>query len=184
MSVRPGAEKSELRPLLPVAITKTSFLSAGDMIQSMIMRRQTGRCVIRRVSFLILTISFCACGSRAELALHPVRGRITLDGEPLPRGTVSLRSDGEAAGWQQPTGTIGENGEFVIYTQGQKGSPPGKYRAVVFATEEVQSEGGHPGLPRSLIPERYTDPRRTPLRIDVTANPQSDQYRLELTRHE
>src|SRR5690349_15776348 len=103
------------------------------------------------VASLLLNLG---CGSQPKELLHPIKGRITLDGKPLPRGSVSLRAELGATVGHQPTGMIEPAGEFVVYTNGQAGAPPGNYRVVVFATEDTVSPDGsaRPGLPKSLIP--------------------------------
>jgi hypothetical protein len=127
-----------------------------------------------------------SCGKYEAAALVPVRGRILLDGRPVTRGSVSLRPDDGAKSWDQPTGMIGTNGEYVVYTNGREGAPPGKYRVVVFVTETAENSGAaaHPGLPRSLVPERYNDPLRTPFRMNVTPHLSPDAYNLEVSSHD
>lgn len=112
--------------------------------------------------------------------LMPVSGRITLDGKPLPRGSVSLRTDEH---WEQPAGSIDADGKYVMYTQGKAGVPPGSYRVVVFATEAAHDADGkaHPGLPVSIIPATYNDPATTPLTIEVTLTSRAP-FDLELFR--
>lgn len=125
------------------------------------------------------------CRQPPQEVFYPVRGKITLDGQPLPRGSVTLRSESQPAG-HQPTGLIGPPGEFVVYTSRRAGAPPGSYRVVVFATEAAAGAAGtaHPGLPKSLIPARYNRPEQTPLRLEVAAAPAATSYTLELTSHE
>src|SRR4051812_3459661 len=72
--------------------------------------------------------------SAAAGRAYPVRGKITLDGQPLPRGSVTLRPETPQAG-HQPTGMIEPAGEYVVYTNRRAGAPPGSYKVVVFATE-------------------------------------------------
>lgn len=112
-----------------------------------------------------------------------VAGHITLDGQPLPRGSVSLRPLVEGTNWEHPTGLISE-GRFEVFTRGQRGAPPGEYRVVVFATEEATMNGAHPGMPRSLIPPRYNDPQQTPIRWQVKPQSPPDAFNLELVSHE
>jgi hypothetical protein len=125
------------------------------------------------------------CSGPPQEVLYPVRGRISLDGRPLPRGAVSLRAE-SAKAWHQPTGTIEPSGDYVIYTNRRPGAPPGSYRVVVMATEAAAKSSGaaHPGLPKSLVPVRYNQPQRSPLRLEVVAKPASKAYDLELTSHE
>lgn len=111
---------------------------------------------------------------------------MTLDGKPLPLGSVSLRPEGTGEAWDQPTGMVSETGEYVVYTTGREGAKPGKYRVIVFATEATTDDQGaaHPGMPRSIVPGRYNDPKKTPLRVEVSAHPAPGAYDLELTSQE
>jgi hypothetical protein len=125
------------------------------------------------------------CGRKPGEVMYPVKGRITLDGKPLPRGSVSLRPASGLPG-HQPTGVIEPAGEYTIYTNGRQGAPPGGYKVVVFATEATTSPDGtaRPGLPKSLIPIRYNQPDQSSLRLDVVAQPVSGAYDLDLSSNE
>lgn len=134
---------------------------------------------------LIGVLFVLGCSRQPREILYPVRGRITLDGQPLPRGSLSLRPESKT-NWHQPTGMIEPAGEYVVYTNSRVGAPPGSYRVVVFATEAATTPSGaaNPGLPKSLIPIRYNEPHESPLRLDVVAQPASKAYDLELTSHD
>jgi hypothetical protein len=140
----------------------------------------------RQATWLIaLSMTFAGCSSKPKELLVPVRGKITLDGQPLPRGSVTLRVEQPGQTWHQPTGTIETPGQYVVYTNGRSGAPPGSYRVVVFATEALKNADGaaHPGLPQSIIPARYNQPDATPLRLTVSERPSSTGYDLELKSH-
>lgn len=131
------------------------------------------------------SFSLVGCTESKPSDFIPVTGRVTLDGRPLTSGSVSLRA---AAGetWHQPTGAIsGSDGEFVVYTNGLPGAPPGQYRVIVFASEPASDRGGaaHPGLPRSLVPRRYNDPKATPLQLTVAPPPAPTRHDLEVLSH-
>lgn len=122
------------------------------------------------------------CSEAPKSNLVPVEGRVTLDGKPLTSGSVSLRPESKGT-WDQPTGPIaGEDGHYTIYTNGQRGAPPGAYRVVIFATESGKTSSGaaHPGMPKSVIPKRYNDPQSTPLRVQVGASSGPAAFDLEL----
>jgi hypothetical protein len=121
------------------------------------------------------------CHWQPQESFYPVRGRITLDGQPLPRGSVTLRPEDNATG-HQPTGMIPSPGEYVVYTNRKLGAPLGKYKVTVFATEAATDPSGapHPGLPKSLVSTRYNSPHDTPLRLEVVAQPAAHAYDLEL----
>ncbi len=81
-----------------------------------------------------LIVFLSGCGADTGLKLVPVSGTVRLDGQPLPRGSITLRPESTKDGWEQPTGSIEADGTYVIYTQGRAGAPPGRYRVVIFAT--------------------------------------------------
>lgn len=139
----------------------------------------------RYVLALIVLVA-CGCGGKPKELLHAVKGRITFDGQPLPRGSVTLRPESTQTTWHQPTGVVEPAGEYVIYTNGRPGAPPGAYRVIVFATEAAVNTDGsaRPGLPKSLIPLRYNQFEQTSLRVDVVAQPTAKAYDLELVSHE
>jgi hypothetical protein len=141
---------------------------------------------IRRLRPLLVVALFAGCGQPTRELLHPVEGRITFDGQPLPRGAVTLHAMSTEMTWHQPTGMIEPAGRYVVYTNGRVGAPPGTYRVVVFASEATTSPDGvaRPGLPKSLIPNRYNQPDQTPLRLEVVAQPVASSYDLELSSHE
>ena len=138
---------------------------------------------IRRFQFFFAITLLLGCGRQPQEMLHPVRGRITLDGEPIARGAVTLHPAVPGATWHQPTGMIEPAGQYVVYTNGRAGAPPGLYRVVVFATEATKTPEGtaRPGLPKSLIPARYNQVDQTPLQLKVVAQPTSKDYDLELS---
>ncbi len=141
---------------------------------------------IRRLRPLLAAALFAGCGQPPREILHPVQGRITFDGQPLPRGAVTLHPASTDTTWHQPTGMIEPVGRYVVYTNGRIGAPPGTYRVVVFASEATTSPDGaaRPSMPKSLVPSRYNQPDQTPLRLEVVAQPAANSYDLELSSHE
>lgn len=124
-------------------------------------------------------------GCRGETGprLFPVAGRVTLAGEPLATGAVTLRPESTRDGWEQPTGSIDEDGRYRVFTRERPGAPAGRYLVVVFSTAPTRDKDGaaHPGLPASQIPVRYSDPAQTPLRITV-GDSTGPAFDLELNR--
>lgn len=137
----------------------------------------------RLLGIALLVAATTGCQPKPVETLFPVTGHITLDGQPLGSGSLTLRSDGPDVNWQQPTGMVEESGKYRVFTNGREGAPPGRYRVIAFVTENARLEAGaaRPGLPQSLIPARYNDPRQTPLRLEVVAQPTANAYDLELT---
>jgi hypothetical protein len=132
---------------------------------------------------LLAAIFAGGCAGGRSDALLPVAGQVTEAGRPLPRGTISLRPDLEQGNKSQdhPTGTIGPDGRYVLFTSGREGAPAGAYKVVVFCNEPVEIKGkAHPGMPKSLIDERYTQPLTTPLKVEVRADAPAAAYNFDL----
>lgn len=138
---------------------------------------------IRTLQCFIAITLLIGCRPLPKEILHPVQGRISLDGKPISRGAVTLHPAVPGTTWHQPTGMIEPAGQYVVYTNGRAGAPPGSYRVVVFATEATMTPEGtaRPGLPKSLIPARYNQVDQTPLQLNVVAHPASKGYDLELS---
>jgi len=132
---------------------------------------------------IALSLALSGCSDSGP-RLVAVAGRVTLDGQPLATGSVTLRPDAAEGNWEQPTGSIEADGKYTIYTQRRPGAPPGKYRVVVFATAPTKDAKGaaHPGLPTSIVPEIFSDPARTPLEIEVDPVKKAA-FDLELLSH-
>lgn len=130
----------------------------------------------------VLLAACSGCREQGPL-LHEVAGVVRLEGAALNNGSVSLRPDGNASNFEQPTGSISTEGAFLVYTRGRPGAPPGRYRVVVFSSEvPTGGTAAHPGLPKSAIPARYGDPSKTPLSVEVIDSPEPGRYDLELVR--
>lgn len=178
------------REIAPVQRIVTGYAlvtlpSSGRLRKLIMFLHQTP---VARVLFwiVITTAGSVGCEHKAVETLFPVTGRITLDGQPLPRGSLTLRPELAENNWHQPTGMIGDEGHFIVYTNGREGVPPGTYRVVVFVTEATSTENGaaRPGMPRSLVPQRYNNPDETPLRVQVVAQSSDKTYDLELTTND
>jgi hypothetical protein len=130
------------------------------------------------------------CGS----SVHPVRGRVTFEGKPLPGGGAIAfmpldDRPGKAAG-----GEIAEDGTYRLTTFRQDdGSMPGEFRVVITQVTEKEPEAvpdGSKARPRApwvvapgdRIPSVYSDPTRTPLRATVEAG-RDNEIDFHLTRN-
>src|SRR5437588_5719848 len=96
-------------------------------------------------AFLFTWLAF-GCGDDSGVGkTFPVEGRVTINQEPLTaKSTVVLFKPDAAKGNTstfEPVGTVDENGNYTLMTQGKKGAPPGWYKVVVTATE---SSSVHP----------------------------------------
>jgi hypothetical protein len=106
----------------------------------------------------------------------PVKGTITLKGQPLAKATVSFQPDGKGSG---ASGITDDSGGFVLSTFAAKdGAVPGKYKVAVTKMDDTPSgkdmndAGYAPPTassppPKSLVPEQYADPAKSGLTAEV-----------------
>ena len=137
------------------------------------------------------------CGPADGLSgIVPVRGKVTLDGEPLASGEIRYMPT--APEGRQARGSIESGGRFELSTlRPGDGALPGEYRIVVLApadesTEDAAArrsnenagrrrrtfaaEGGAP----SLVPLRYTNPESSGL-TDTVGDGSRESVVLELS---
>ena len=139
---------------------------------------------------MILTFSACCLISSAcsdgTLETAPVKGTVTIDGKPLPHGTVMfVPSKGRAA-----RGEIQADGSFELstYSEGD-GAIVDEHRVSVSCVEQhldspagasESTDAGTFMLSRSLIPKHYSDSSRSGLTFQVERN--TDNFtRIELS---
>lgn len=117
------------------------------------------------------------CGPGPSEKLYPVKGTVTIDGAPLPAGTVTLFRGGDTAG-PLISGSIGADGTYSLQTEDKAGAPKGDYQVAVFAS--IAKDSTSP--PEELAPARYNDPTKSGLKITVSESPPAGAYDLQLTK--
>lgn len=135
--------------------------------------------------FVAAAITVAGCSGGRSERLIPVSGQLTEAGQPLTRGTISFRPDVDQGNksLDHPTGEIDSAGRYTLFTAGREGAPAGWYQVVVFCNEPVVIRGkAHPGMPKSLIHERYTKLQTTPLAVEVQAEASPGTYDFKLTK--
>lgn len=119
--------------------------------------------------WLLLAAALLGCRSEPTLKLALVRGRVSLGGKGLSHATVQLIPD-EKKGTTAPTGaglTDGDGGFEITTPPHGNGAVPGHYRVTV---------SNYSGS----IPQRYADPIKTPLSIEIPAGGLED-WKLVVT---
>jgi hypothetical protein len=136
---------------------------------------------------------FCVCalvagcsGSSDNLPREAVAGTVTLDGQPLPAGTISFAP---MAGSSDAEGTTGggdtiKNGKFAIARD--VGLLPGNYNVAIFAAEKDAAAtkpaqvgaGRKSGLAKELIPAKYNS--KTELKAEVKKGGGNEQMTFPL----
>jgi hypothetical protein len=125
---------------------------------------------------VVLATTLVGCGRPSyELETAPVRGTVTLDGQPLPSGYVvvpTLRG-------RMATGRIEEDGTFVMttYSSGD-GVQVGSHRITV-----VPVPPDEPAAKRVPIPTRYQSAGTSGLTLEVKPG-EEHEIELKLTTKE
>ena len=123
------------------------------------------------------SLAWVGCGGPYD---SYVSGVATLDGSPLPRGTVSYSPDqpGPAS-----YGVIRSDGGYVIKTGREEGLPSGDYTVTVVAKEESIPDDSNRGLPpkagKTFTPPWYRSKQHSTLKFTVESG--SNEIDLELT---
>jgi hypothetical protein len=136
----------------------------------------------RLVLCLIVSLLLCGCGP-AEEKLVPVSGIITVQGMPLPYGTITLIPDAAQGNTSQhqPYGTVGSDGKFALQTDGKPGAPLGRYIVTISSVKPpTPEEGMKPAV--FAASQDYLDPTKSGLTLDVVETPAAGVYDLKLDK--
>ena len=124
----------------------------------------------------------------------PISGTVKLDGEPVSGATVAFTFDGKPPEGFVSAGAITDStGKYVLRSGDKTGAPPGRYKITVskFATpdgkpfkEDLEKgldleQARMSGVVRESIPAKYSDPSKTELVREITAD-QKDPVDLDL----
>ena len=131
------------------------------------------------VAPLVGLIALAGCGT--EATTNPVRGTVTLDGQPLARATVQFLA--QDPGGRDALGTTDADGVFRLSTfKPRDGALAGKYKVVVRSVPEANpavvatnvqeamraaSKRQKPVSPPVTIAPRYSHPGKTILEQEV-----------------
>jgi len=122
--------------------------------------------------FSIFGLGFlCAGCEEGTPSLAPVSGKVFYQNQPLPRGSIVFVPDADR-GNNGPLaqGTIQWDGSYTIQTGGKPGAIPGYFRVTVVAVEDASNGYNRStSFPRSLVPEKYRDPKLSDLFCEVKA---------------
>jgi hypothetical protein len=126
----------------------------------------------------LLATSFTGCGGSSNEAT--LQGVLSLDGAPVPAGSISFVP---SAGGAQAYAMSDDSGNFEAYTGREPGLLPGDYKATVVARERPQvnqtASGGPAPAGKAITPRWYASPDTTTLAFNVA--PGSNDINLELT---
>jgi hypothetical protein len=154
-------------PWRQVADIWQTFISSSQSA-----KREVGSAGLALVLCLGAVVAVGGCGERRV----EVSGKVTVDGKPLISNacTIMFAPDKGNPLQKIPSAPLDEKGSYRISTGGQDGIPPGWYRVYV-AFDARQSKGKPPPFH-----PKYLDAAKSPLSIEVVANPQPGAYDLDL----
>ncbi|QDV50685.1 carboxypeptidase regulatory-like domain-containing protein [Gimesia fumaroli] len=126
----------------------------------------------KRFSLLFcLLITACAQGPTDTPPLARVKGKVTLDGQPLTSGSVQFTPDkNRGTTGRMALGNINEDGTFELMTiRAGDGAQVGYHLVAIESYESTAFDPNQPvnQAPKSLIPKRYTDPKTSELTAEV-----------------
>jgi hypothetical protein len=126
---------------------------------------------------LVACVCLAGCGGVYDSS---VSGTVTLDGNPVTRGTVAYNpvQSGPSA-----YARIDEDGSYTVRTGREEGLPAGEYQVTVIANEppavRQTAQGGPPPPGRPITPPWYRTKQTSGLRFTVDKG--SNEINLELT---
>ncbi len=130
-----------------------------------------------RVLALLGLVLAAGCGPK-EVPRGPVRGRVTLNNQPVPGATIVFES--KALGVAQ-TATLDADGRYEFASYGASGLPAGSYKVSVSAGRFMQpgeeipfvapkAKGAAPEPKKTVaIPDKYAKAETSGLTADVKA---------------
>jgi len=144
---------------------------------------------------IILVIGLAGCTESSGLNTVPVKGSLTIDGEPA--NNVSITFTPLDASLATASGQV-SNGSFELFsgTEGKAGAVPGKYKVVLAQVGGVDAEaaaaayqgGGEgagssqspgPGQQELSFPAKYLDASTSDKEVEVTSG--SNDIKIEIS---
>jgi hypothetical protein len=117
------------------------------------------------------------CSESNSLGTVPVTGKVTYKGQAVEGATVSFMGEGDA---RPATAVTAANGSYELMTLDYRGAMPGNYAVVVrkmeipaesvqpvSMEEAVKINSRPPPRPKELLPAKYGDAGKTPLKFEV-----------------
>ena len=117
--------------------------------------------------FLALAAWIAGCGGVDRPDLAPVRGKVTLDGRPLPDARLEFQPVGP---WRTSMGVTDARGEYELsYIRDEKGAAVGGHRVRITTVGRTEAEP-------EIVPAKYNE--QTQLEREVTAGRNRIDFKL------
>jgi len=136
--------------------------------------------VLAATAAIAALVAAAGCSSRPadQPPLGRVRGKITMNGQPLPGVDIVFAPDKG----RPSVGTTDTSGRYDLsYINTTKGAKVGPHKVFIRPAEvspdEVPGEGSKPAAPRPVIPAKYN--KRTELTAEVKAGSNTFDFALE-----
>ena len=111
-------------------------------------------------------LAVTGCGPSRDPNLPPtanVSGKVIYQGEPVTVGTVTFHPEGEG---NPAVGLLGEDGSFTLSTYApDDGAVVGTHSVTIDIPPPLD---GTPPEDAFSVPDEYTSPETTPLKVEVT----------------
>jgi hypothetical protein len=130
---------------------------------------------------LLTSLILCAPGCSGQ-RLAPVAGRVTYEGQPVPKGYIWFVPDVDkgAEHTEYSQSPIAPDGTYELTTLGKPGVPPGWYKVVVYATKNDPPSSPWGWEPQWLVPVKYSMATTTDLAVEVVHSPNQGVYDFDL----
>jgi len=141
------------------------------------------------LAFIIpIAVLAVGCNRGGALGTAPVVGKVTYKGQLVTNATVTFIGEGDT---RTAVSVTDASGVYRLKTLDIAGAMPGKYTVLVSQTEHVPGNDqpvsmheaaknrGKAREPKQLLPAKYADPAKTPLKYEVKAG-QTNTFDLQL----
>ncbi len=137
---------------------------------------------LKLVVAFVLPAIFVGCGGSSGPEMARVSGKVTYQGKPLTKGTISFISNDPSG--SNANSVIGPDGSYSLQTTNPNdGAVVGEYRVIVSDIDPNALNTPAPGEPvkkqERLIPEKYEKPDTSGLTRKVVSGSNSFDIALE-----
>lgn len=143
--------------------------------------------VRRGGSFLTLIGMLMLAGCKSRPEEYPVKGKVTLNGDPLPGAIVTFFPVGETKG-QGGSALTDKEGNYQVSAPHGEGLAPGKFQVTISRSLNPDGSPADPKLTpiespaRETLPAKYSSRDATKLEAEVSRERTAIDFALELKK--